>query len=456
MEDYKKNIEISRLIARELSGSASPEELLLLKNWLEEDPGNKSVYDSLKSPNHWEERKKILAEYDQEAEWAKLKNQIDIRSGRVSDKLSENQSGTQSYIPSNSSDSKSESKPDKQLIRQAYRQKYFKSLLLKHSWMRYAAAAVLVIMTGSIYFYLDKRPVKIQQTAKLNISDIVPGGNKAVLTLADGSRIILDSAKNGTLAMQGGTEIIKQDEGKLMFASSSPNQELSGKNKNGETGLNTVATPKGGSYMVELPDGSKAWLNAASSIKFPAEFSRKERRVEISGEVYFEVEKRKIPFIVSVANKAEVKVLGTHFNINSYADESAVRTTLVEGSVQVTKLDEQSGITTNEQVILNPGQQSELDSEGVIRVKEVNTSLYTAWKDDRFIFKDTPLEDIMRSMARWYDFDVIYADASLKSLCFTGNIPRGTSVEEIFILLGKTKRIQFQVTHKTITIMKEP
>jgi ferric-dicitrate binding protein FerR (iron transport regulator) len=113
-------------------------------------------------------------------------------------------------------------------------------------------------------------------------------------------------------------------------------------------------------------------------------------------------------------------------------------------------------MTTTEQVILKPGQQSELSTEGIIEVKEVNTSLYTEWKDDRFIFKDTPLEDIMRSMARWYDFDVIYADASLKSLCFTGNIPRGTSVEEIFILLGKTKRIQFQVTHKTITIMKEP
>jgi len=393
MKDYKKEIEIARLISRELSGNASPDELQELQNWLDEAPGNKTIYNTLKSQSQWGNRKKILAEYDQKNEWEKLESQID---------------------------------------KQIDKHRYF-----KRSLFRYAAAAVVILMITGTWFYLERQKIPVEQTAELQINDIVPGGNKAILTLADGSKIVLDSAKTGTLATQGGSEIIKQDDGKLIYANSSPYE-------GSQVRMNTIETPRGGEYFVELPDGSKAWLNAASSIKFPAEFTKKERRVEISGEVYFEVEKNNVPFIVEVVNKTEVKVLGTHFNVNAYADEYTMRTTLIEGSVLVG------------QVTLKPGQQSELDSEGVIRVKEVNTSLYTAWKDGRFIFKDTPLEDIMRNMSRWYDFEVFYADSSLKGLCFTGNIPRETSVEEIFILLGKTKRIQFQITNKTITIMKEP
>ncbi len=428
MEDYKKNIEIARLIARELSGNASSEELLQLKNWLEEDSGNKSVYDSIKNRSKWEERENILAEYDKEKEWEKL-----------SDLLEANSNGHSNVQPDNQTAKKRQS-------------------LFRYSFTRYAAAAVVVLMAGATFLYLSRQSGKeVQPTAELQTNDIVPGGNKAILTLADGSTIILDSAKTGTIAIQAGTEIIKQDDDKLTFAKSS------GKTYGSESeaglvavGMNTIATPRGGKYSVELPDGSIAHLNAASSIKFPVRFAKNERRVEISGEVYFEVEKGKVPFIVSVRNKSEVKVLGTHFNINAYEDESAIRTTLVEGSVHVTGFDNQSGIATAGKVILKPGQQSELNSEGRILVKEVNTSLYTGWIDNRFIFKDTPLEEIMKNMSRWYDFEVIYADASIKELCFTGNIPMETDVEEIFTLLGKTKRIKFQITLKTITIMKEP
>jgi len=393
MKNYKKDIEIARLISRELSGNASPDELQVLKHWLDEAPGNKTIYDTLKSQNQWENRKKVLAEYDQETEWEKIERQI-----------------------------------DKQIDKRIY---------FKRSLFRYAAAAVVILMISGTWFYYDRQQISLEQTAELQINKIVPGGNKAILTLADGSKIVLDSARTGTLATQGGSEIIKQDDGKLVYANSSPYEGA-------QVRMNTIETPRGGEYFVELPDGSKAWLNAASSIKFPVEFTRKERRVEITGEVYFEVEKGKVPFIVTIGNKSEVKVLGTHFNVNAYADESTIRTTLVEGSVQVG------------QVILKPGQQSELNAEGRIMVKEVNTSLYTGWIDNRFIFKDAPLEEIMKNMARWYDFEVIYTDASVKELCFTGNMPREASVEEVFTLLEKTKRIKFQITHKTITIMKEP
>jgi len=385
-------------------GSISSEDLQDLRSWLNEAPENKNIYNVLRSQNQWKSRNKILAEYDIEREWEKFEHQI-----------------------------------NKQID---------KRILIKRLLVRYAAAAVLILMITVIWFYFDSQQISLDHTAELQINTIVPGGNKAILTLGDGSKIVLDSAKTGTLATQGGSEIIKQDDGKLVYANSSPYE-------GGQSGMNIIETPRGGEYMVELPDGSKVWLNAASRIKFPAEFTRKERKVEISGEVYFEVSKSKVPFIVDVNNRAEIKVLGTHFNVSAYFDESIVKTTLIEGSVQVTRMNENSGTLINEQVILIAGQQSELNSGEHIRVKEVNTSIYTAWKDGRFIFKDTPIEEIMRNMARWYDFDVIYTDASLKSLCFTGNIPRETSVEEIFNLLGKTKRIQFQVNNKTITIMNE-
>jgi len=427
MEEYRKNIEIARLIARELSGNASSEELLQLKNWLGEDPDNKAVYDSLRSRNKWDERKKILAEYDKDKEWEKLSDLVEIG-------------------------------PDKnQKIRRIFRP----------SVLRYAAIALLALVSVAI-FYLGRTPQN-QQIAENDTSAITPGGNRAVLTLADGSTIILDTAKRGTIATQAGTEIIKQEDDKLTFASSSGKSSGISSEKGTEAdlaavGMNTIATPRGGKYSVELPDGSVARLNAASSIKFPLRFAKNERKVEITGEVYFEVEKGKIPFIVTIGNKSEVKVLGTHFNINAYDDESAIRTTLVGGSVQVTGFDSQPGMVTTgkvilkpgEKVVLKPGQQSELNPEGRILVKEVNTFLYTGWIDNRFIFKETPLEEIMKNMSRWYDFEVIYADASVKELCFTGNIPMETGVEEVFTLLEKTKRIKFQITHKTITIMKEP
>lgn len=438
MEDYKKNIEIARLIARELSKSASDEELQQLRKWLEEDPDNKALYDKIKNADQWESRKKILAEYDQQNEWEKLAGKREENSYSNPDTQSERQ--TNKRITFNRSIN-------------THKRASFRTALF-----RYSAAAVLVLIAGATFLYLNRQSkVQQNQIAESPTNEILPGGNKAILTLADGSTIILDSAKTGTIATQGETEIIKQADDKLTFAKSSGKSSVND-TESGQVavGMNTIATPRGGRYSVELPDGSVARLNAASSIKFPVKFAGNERRVEITGEVYFEVEKGKVPFIVSVGNKSEVKVLGTHFNINAYDDESAIRTTLVEGSVQVTGFDNQFGMATTGKVTLKPGQQSELNADGRILVKEVNTSLYTGWIDNRFIFKDTPLDEIIKNMARWYDFEVIYADASVKELCFTGNIPMETGVEEVFTLLEKTRRIKFQITHKTITIMKEP
>ncbi len=360
MGNYKENIEIARLIARKLTGSASPGELLQLKNWLEEDPGNRGIYDFIKNRSKWENRKKILAEYDIDKEWKKLVDQLE-----------ENPTNKRSSF--------------------------------RISLFRYSAAAVLVLIAGATFLYLNRQSKVLQiQTSEMQTNNILPGGNKAILTLADGSTIVLDSANTGTIATQGETEIIKLADDKLTFTKFSENDT---KARLIALGMNTITTPRGGRYSVELPDGSIAWLNAASSIRFPVKFAGNERWVEITGEVYFEVEKGRVPFIVSVGDRSEVKVLGTHFNINAYDDEPAIRTTLIEGSVQITGFDYQSGITTvgnttskqGEKVVLKPGEQSILNADGRILVKEVNISLYTGWIDNRFIFKETPLEEIMKN-----------------------------------------------------------
>jgi ferric-dicitrate binding protein FerR (iron transport regulator) len=412
MRNFIKNRDIVRLIARALTGTATQEESESVNEWLNENPENRLLFERLKSREALLKRKKILREYDSSSEWKRFEKRI-----------KGNQTETERITPT--------------LIH-----------TLSKSYIRYAAAAILVLAiagTGYLLFRQEKISNPEKEPA---IHKIVPGGTKAILILSNGSQIVLDSAKKGTIATQAGTDVVKESDGQLAYANVEPGGETPAE-------MNSVLTPRGGEYAVVLPDGSVAKLNAASSIKFPVHFNGKERRVEITGEVYFEVEKSKVPFMVSVNGRAEVKVLGTHFNVNAYEDEMTIMTTLVEGSVQVTPTGLQSNEGEPVPVILAPGWQSELSAGGTQTVKEVNTALYTAWTENRFLFRETPLEEIMKSMARWYDFDVIYRDQELKSICFTGNIPRDTPVEEVFTLLGKTRRIIFKVEQKTITIMKE-
>ncbi len=413
MEDFSKNIDMAGFIARELSGCALPGEREQIENWLNESPENREFYNKFRKREELTRRRKILQEYDITAEWRRFEKIIREEHG-----------GKEHTTPN--------------LIRK-----------ISKSYVRYAAAAILVLALAGTGYLLFRQGKWGTSGKELIAHKIVPGGNKAVLILSNGAQIVLDSAKKGTIATQAGTEVVKESDGRLAYAKVKPDEEAPAE-------INSVQTPRGGEYAVVLPDGSMAKLNAASSIRFPVRFSRKERRVEITGEVYFEVERGKVPFIVSVNGKAEVKVLGTHFNINAYDDEPVIRTTLTEGSVQITPAGRQNGTGDTAPVILAPGWQSELAAAGSQTVKEVNTALYTAWTENRFLFKDTPLAEIMKSMARWYDFEVIYHDQELKTICFTGNIPRDTPVEEVFTLLGKTRRIIFKVEQKTITIMKEP
>lgn len=312
------------------------------------------------------------------------------------------------------------------------------------SWRWTAAAAVLLIVAAAWYFQPsgeNPAPTAVQEKILAKPSPaIVPGGNKAILTLANGGTIVLDTAANGTLASLGNVHVQKLKNGLLAYT-------VNGRQitENDAAFYNTISTPRGGTYQVTLTDGTKVWLNAASSIRFPVVFNGIERRVEITGEAYFEVAKdEKVPFHVE-AKGSEVEVLGTHFNVNAYSDESAVRTTLLEGRVRVSV----PGMA-NERII-EPGQQAGVNSKGAINVlHKADMEEAVAWKNGRFQFKSTDIRTILRQLSRWYDVDVIYQGNV--DLHFTGQLSRSEPVFNIFRKLELTGAVHFKVQDKTIIV----
>ncbi len=309
-------------------------------------------------------------------------------------------------------------------------------------WLRVAAAAILLLAGTAAFFMLGKKAVvaavAVVTPKKAELQhDVAPGGNKAVLTLADGSSIILDSAHNGSLAQQGGAKILKVDAGQLAYNT--------GAAANGQIMYNTIATPRGGQYQVTLADGTEVWLNAASLLRFPTVFSGSERDVELTGEAYFEVAKNAtMPFHVKV-NNMDVKVLGTHFNIMAYNNEGKVKTTLLEGKVNVTG----RGFAAD----ILPGQQAGVDNAtGSLKLKEVNTALAVAWKNGLFRFRETKILELMRQVERWYDVDVDYKTPT-EGKDYTGIVPRSQNVSALLQMLELTGTVHFAVEGKKITVL---
>ena len=305
--------------------------------------------------------------------------------------------------------------------------------------IRYAAAAIIICMLSvSVYFLFKPQPARqISKTENIKspANDVAPGGNKAILTLANGRSIILDSAANGTLTTQGNSKILKLN-GMLSYNTL--------KNKSSEVLYNTISTPRGGQYELMLSDGSKVWLNAASSLRFPASFVGKERKVELLGEAYFEVAKNAaMPFKVKV-HGMEVEVLGTHFNINSYDNESMIRTTLLEGSVKINK--------NNSSSLLKPGQQAQMNKAGEIKIiNNVDVEEAIAWKEGKFQFDKADIHDIMRQLARWYDVDVEYKGTV--SSHFGGTISRDVNLSQVLNMLHLTGEVNFQIQDKKVLVM---
>ncbi|MBE9601077.1 FecR family protein [Pedobacter sp. MC2016-24] len=326
------------------------------------------------------------------------------------------------------------------------------------SWFTYkwvAVAALILLISGmALRFYLDAAQPDLDQSIS-TVNNILPGTNAATLTLADGRKIKLSESANGNLAKEAGVVIVKTTDGKLVYEVQNAAAETDQ--------INTIATTIGETYQVRFSDGTAVWLNAASSLKFPAKFSKRSSRVvELNGEAYFEVSKDKAhPFIVKSKDQ-EVTVLGTHFNINSYADENNTKTTLLEGSVRVTnraimqggdpglRRDERKG---NAEVLLKPGQQSLLDHTS-IKVAEVQTDDVISWKNGNFMFNNEPMDVVMRKLSRWYPIDVKYSDPSVRNIKFFGTVSRFANVAAVLEMIALTKEVKFEVKGKEITVIR--
>ncbi|WP_293787841.1 FecR family protein [uncultured Pedobacter sp.] len=308
---------------------------------------------------------------------------------------------------------------------------------LKLAAVKWISIAASIILCFSIGLYLVMQHDAAPLTAKTELKNILPGGNKAVLTLADGTVINLDDAKNGQIASQSGIVIRKAKNGQLEYIIKEiPNTTV--------TGSNTIATPRGGQYQVTLPDGTKVWLNAATTLKYPYAFAKNERLVELNGEAYFEVSKDRIrPFRVKTASQT-VEVLGTHFNINAYRDEAVFKTTLLEGAVKVS--------TPSGSVNLHPGEQSLLNAtnERLSLNEQADIDKEMAWKNNVFAFDNDDLRSIMRQISRWYDVDVVY-EGKITSEKYVGEIPRNSNLAEVFKIL-ELNHVHIDAKGKVLTV----
>lgn len=302
------------------------------------------------------------------------------------------------------------------------------------------AASILIL--GLIVFYInysEKGKQTVPQYAM--VTDIPPGGNKAFLVLSNGKRLALAELSGGIIATQSGVKITKVADGRIVYV-------IAGGDQTGQSNeYNTIETPKGGQYQVRLPDGTEVWLNSASTLRYPVNFTRfKERRVVLSGEAYFEVTKdRKHPFSVK-SNQQEVEVLGTRFNVNTYVDEPGVKTTLLEGSVKVTN-------ANMVKRVLKPGQQADLTVDGEVKVSNVDTELSVAWKNKQFMFESERIETVMRMIERWYDVEVEYAGEKTEER-FGGAVSRFDHVSKVLKSLESTGKVHFRIQGRKIYVSK--
>jgi transmembrane sensor len=314
--------------------------------------------------------------------------------------------------------------------------------VLQIGWLKWAAAVLIVAVLGSVVYLVSNKdkPASGDLAKKDTLNNqqkIAAPDNKARLTLTDGTVIALDDSGNDTLVQEGGIKVVKLSKGILSYQG----------NRTGvlETSVNTVSTPAGGQYRLVLEDGTNVWLNVASSLRFPPVFQGKERIVELTGEAYFEVaHDARRPFHVKL-NGLTVEVLGTHFNINSYRDESAAKTTLLEGSVRIS--------ANKQQVLLRPNEQLVFDhsSQRIQKLQNVNIEDVVAWKEGRFRFHQMSIEAIMRQVARWYNVEVEYKGRITNEL-FSGDVSRQEDVDQLLDILRATKIVSFQLEGNKITV----
>lgn len=310
-------------------------------------------------------------------------------------------------------------------------------------WPRIAVAASIVLLLGTGVFYFtkpkEKQPIEVVEKTQ----EIAPGGSRGILTLSNGKQIVLAAiSSKDTIAKEGEEDevTIKMNADGTITYIVNPNAVDS---KNDANSFNTLSTPTGGQYNIVLADGTKVFLNAVSSIKYPTQFKGNQRIVELEGEAYFEVAKNKEkPFIVKSENQS-IEVLGTHFNVHAYPNETVVKTTLLEGSVAVT--------AKNQKSVLRPGQQSNVaDNFGTIKIREVDTEAAVAWKNGRFKFDNADLKSVMKQLERWYGIKVEYR-GDVSDVRFNGGTFMNKNLSEVLKVL-ELNNIKFKIEGKTVTV----
>ena len=334
---------------------------------------------------------------------------------------------------------------DEQALADRMYQRLHASLERKRSsswqlWQKFSAAAVVLITVTAGYYYLGPESARpLPRADQASAQRIRPGSKQAVLTLDDGSTILLKSSTTGIVASQGSTEIRRNADGQIVYTrpagmDGSNSRELS----------NKISTPRGGETQICLPDGTKVWLNAASSLKFPTIFSGNQRRVELSGEAYMEVaENKQLPFIVS-AGGTEVEVLGTRFNINAYQESGAIKATLLQGAIKFKN--------KNHDVRLKPGEEGIAATNGKLQVRAANLADVMAWKNGLFIFQNESIQKIMTEAARWYNIDVEYI-GGVEELKFDAILNRSENISELLKNMELTGTVQFKIKGRRVTVM---
>lgn len=302
--------------------------------------------------------------------------------------------------------------------------------VIKSIWFRYAAAAVLLLgLIGFLYTNMNRKSAETAGT-QLPAGDIQPGKNGAVLTLADGTQVVMDSLRNGVVAAQNGSKAVLRN-GQLSYDPTGT--------ATGNTAYNSISTPKGRQFEVTLPDGTKVWLNAASTIRYPTAFTGDERKVEVTGEVYLEVAKdASKPFRLSVPGRAQIDVLGTSFNVSAYENDRAVNATLLEGSIKVNGLK------------IRPGQQALVDDQGPV-VSKADVNRVIAWKNGLFNFEGATLEEVMKQLERWYDIEVVYL-AGIPDIEFGGEMTKNISLQGLLIVLEKSD-VNFRLEGRKLIVL---
>lgn len=315
-----------------------------------------------------------------------------------------------------------------------------RSISINKRW--YAAAAILLFSAMGVYFFrgsTTNQDFTTKNSVKKVNTAIEPDSKKAILTLSNGKSFVLDNAGNGLLSQQGGTAISKTSHG------------LTIKNSDGMASaqnapeLNTITIPRGSKYEIVLPDGTKVWLNASSSLQFPSAFTGTERKVTLIGEAYFEVAKNKDrPFKINVNDKQVVEVLGTHFNISAYMDERKITTTLLEGSVKINY--------QNKSTLIKPGEWAVNNFSTGVKVAPADQDEVMAWKNDMFVFNNENIVEIMNQISRWYDVDVVFK-GNMNKINFTGNYSRTKSLKNLLKNIELMDKVHIVVVERRITII---